>query len=327
MKNEGNGNSIKAFTRVRGAYDLERMAAARVIYVGAGGAASFIEELARAGVREHILIDPDTVSEENLATQQTYRRDIGRPKVDCIAERIQDINPGAIVTSYPLLLDDLDDAAFDRIINGPHSDGQRPAITLLCGLTDNFYAQARVNRLALQFGVPSLCAQVYQEGRGAEVTFTYPGVTPACHRCILSSRYDAFLRQGYQNTVTSDGTPIFATTRLNAIKGFVALAVLHHNTDHPRWGRMLSRIGKRNLLQIRMDPELPIPTFQRVFEGAEQASILFDETLWRPQEQEGLDTGYPPCPDCDGIGDLRKVMGKFHDTRIMPLYQEQREER
>src|SRR5205823_1388158 len=116
-------------------------------------------------------------------------------------------------------------------------------------------------------GLPSLCAQVYQEGRGAEVTFTYPGVTPACHRCILSSRYEAFLELDYQNTVTSNGTPIFATTRLNAIKGFVTLALLHHGTDHPRWGRLLTRIGKRNLLQIRMDPDLAIRTFGRVFES------------------------------------------------------------
>ena len=317
ISDDNSFDSAKTFARVQKAYDLERMAASRIIYVGAGGAASFIEELARAGVGEHILIDPDIVSEENLATQQTYRRDIGRPKVECIAERLQDINPGASVRTYPQLLDDLDDDAFEQLIRTPLSDGRPPAITLLCGLTDNFYAQARVNRLALQFGLPSLCAQLYFEGRGAEITFTYPGVTPACHRCILSSRYDAFLHEGYTNTVTSDGTPIFATTRLNAIKGFVALALLHYGTDHPRWGGLLTRIGKRNLLQVRMDPDLALKTFEHVFEGADQSSILFDETVWRSQDQEGIDTGYPPCPDCGGTGDLRDVFGTIEDTRIM----------
>jgi ThiF family protein len=310
-------DSIRTFARVQAAYDLERMAASRIIYIGAGGAASFIEELTRVGVGEHILIDPDIVSEENLATQQTYRRDIGRPKVACIAERIQDINPEAVIHTYQQLVDDLDDVAFKQLIKAPLSTGQPPTIILLCGLTDNFYAQARINRLALQFGLPSLCAQVYFEGRGAEVTFTYPGITPACHRCILSSRYDAFLKEGYHNTVTSNGTPIFATTRLNALKGFVALALLHHGTSHPRWGGLLTKIGKRNLVQIRMDPDLALSTFERVLEGADQSSILFDETVWRPQNQEGIDTGYSPCPDCGGTGDLRDAIGTFEDTRIM----------
>ncbi|HWS83981.1 MAG TPA: ThiF family adenylyltransferase [Ktedonobacteraceae bacterium] len=311
------------FARVQEAYDLERMAATRIIFVGTGGAAAFIEDLARAGIGEHVLIDPDIVTEANLATQQTYRHDIGRQKIVCLAERIQDIHPQAVVSTYPVLLDDLDDTQFSNIINAPLKNGQPPSVVLLCGLTDNFYAQARVNRIALHFGIPSLCAQVYYEGRGAEVTFTFPGVTPACHRCILSSRYNAFLKQGYQNKVTSDGTPIFATTRLNAIKGFVTLALLHHGTSHKRWGDMLLRIGKRNLLQIRMDPDLStilnLTTFEKVFSEADKSSILFDETIWRAQDQEGVDTGYLPCPDCDGTGDLRNAIGTFEDTREMRI--------
>ena len=82
-----------------------------------------------------------------------------------------------------------------------------PEITLVCGCTDNFYAQARVNRLALQFGLPSLCAGLYQYGQAAEISFTYPGVSPACQRCILSPRYKGYLERGYQNTVTSVGAP------------------------------------------------------------------------------------------------------------------------
>ena len=90
------------FQRVKGAYDLQHLAHCRVIIVGIGGATAFVEELARAGVGEFVLIDKDTVSETNLATQQVYRKDIGRPKVECLAERILDINPDALVFSYQL---------------------------------------------------------------------------------------------------------------------------------------------------------------------------------------------------------------------------------
>ena len=170
--------------------------------------------------------------------------------------------------------------------------------------------------------MPSLCAQVYQEGRGAEITFTYPGITPACHRCILSSRYRAFLERDYQNEVTSDGTPIFSTTRLNAIKGFIALALLHHNTGHPRWGNILKRISNRNLVQVRLDPDfattIGIDIFDRTFDGADESRLFFDETVWLPQKAECPENGYSYiCPDCGGRGDLGLSIGTLGDTRTM----------
>lgn len=313
-------NLAQTFNRVELAYNLDIMFSSRIICVGTGGAASWIEELARAGLGQFVLIDDDIVSETNLATQQTYRCDIGRPKVDCLAERIRGINPAAKVIALQKKLDELTDQEIDTLAH-EGIDGRSTRRTLICGLTDSFYAQARVNRLALQFGLPSLCAQVYQEGRGAELTFTYPGVTKACHRCILSSRYDYYLKQEKENTVTSHGTPIFSTTRLNAIKGFLTLAILHHGSNHPRWGHILKQIGNRNLIQIRMDPDftktIGISVFDRVFEKADQDRIFFDESIWLPQEEECPKTGSENCPDCGGTGFLRDSIGVFDDTRTM----------
>ena len=310
-----------AFVRVKGAYDLDRLRDCRVICVGTGGAASFIEDLVRSGVGQLVLIDPDVVSAANLATQQVYRGDIGRAKVRAIARRLRAINPDTVVVTRQMRLDDLDDLAFMRLALDPIK-GRAPAVTLLCGLTDNFGAQARVNRLALRFGLPSLCAQVYREGRGAEVTFTFPGVTPACHRCILSSRYQAHLEDGFRNDVTSDGTPIWSTTRLNALKGVIAMALLHHGTNHPRWGGLLARIGHRNLVQIRADPDiantLGLDVFDRVFGPGDRERILFDEAVWLPQKPDCPETGTRWCPDCGGTGDLREARRRFTDTREMP---------
>jgi proteasome lid subunit RPN8/RPN11 len=315
-----------AFDRVGDAYDLARMSRARVVAIGVGGAAAFIEDLARCGIGEFVLIDPDTVTPSNIATQQVYRKDFGRPKVTALAERLQDINPAARVRALARASGDLDDAAMHALCSQPLG-GPAPVVTLLCGLTDDFTAQARVNALALHLGLPSLCAQVWQEGRGAEITFTYPGLTPACHRCILAPRYTAYLSEGYVNDVTSHGTPIFATTRLNAIKGFLALALLHYPGDGQfpaeptRFTGLASRIGDRNLLQVRMDPDLVgnlgITTFEKVFHHSEHSSILFDETVWRRQHPRSGKNGEPPCPDCAGTGDLRTARGSFADTRTI----------
>ena len=307
----------ETFDRVRDAYDLPLMNDSRVLLVGVGGGADYAEMLSRAGVGQFVLIDPDEVTETNLATQQVYRRDIGRPKVDCVAERIRDINPATRTVALKKALDELSDDEIRRFSLDP-IDERRPRRTVICGLTDDFFAQARVNRLALELALPSLCAQVYKEGRGAEVTFTYPGVTPACHRCVLSSRYRYFA-EGGKNEVTSHGTPIFATSRLNAIKGFVTLAILHHGSSHPRWGGMLSRIGKRNLIQLRLDPDIArtvgIGVFDKVFEKADHERLFFDEPVWLPQDAESPETGHETCPDCGGTGDLRSVEGRLGDTR------------
>jgi ThiF family protein/JAB domain-containing protein similar to deubiquitination enzymes len=303
----------ETFRRVVGAYDLAHLRYCRVLIVGVGGAAGLAEDVVRAGVHEVVLIDPDTVSATNLATQQVYRRDLGRPKVEAVADRLRDINPAANVLALRKGFDEFSDAEIESLLG---LDLARPPIrTLVCGCTDAFFAQARVNRVGLHFGVPTLCAQVYAEGRGAEITFTYPGITPACHRCVLRSRYDAYLKNGYSNTVTSDGTPISSTTRLNSTKLFVALALLHHGTAHPRWGRTLERISNRNLIQLRLDPDLALPVFERVLCG-DRDRVFCDESVWLPQQPEGPMTGHAACPDCGGTGDLREAIGSLTDTRL-----------
>jgi hypothetical protein len=305
------------FKRVTAAYDLPRMQRTRIISIGCGGARSFLEDMARCGVGEFGLIDHDVVEEQNIATQQVFLEDIGRPKVDCIKERIMQINPDALVQTYRRSLDEFTDDDFDFFSSLPWV-WESPCfvrmsdITLLVAMTDNFYAQARVNRLGLQFGLPTLCCMLYQYGQAGEITITYPGVTPACQRCILSPRYKSYLERGYQNTVTSEGAPIFACTLINALCGMIALALLHHGTDHPVWGQMLTRIGNRTLVQIRMHPDAPYKAFEKVLSGADTSRLFFGEAVWLPQEPD------PKCPECGGTGDLRTAKGTFADTRIMP---------
>ncbi len=308
------------FDRVKEAYDLERMSQTLIVAGGTGGSAEWLEHMARCGVEQFYLIDPDTVSVTNMGTQQTYLKDVGRPKVDCIAERIKEINPSAKVLKTQRKLEDIPYEILRELII-EKSAHPRSHQTILCGFTDNFDAQAQVNLIALQLGIPSLCAQLYREGRAAEITFTYPGVTPACHRCMLSPRYKYYLEGGYENDVTSHGTPIFATAILNAIKGYIALAMIHHGSGHKRWGNTLERIENRSLVQIRLDPDisntLGMPTFDKVFKGANTEQLFFGEPVWIPQEPECPETGYPKhCPDCGGTGDLRDAIGTIKDTKL-----------
>src|SRR5262249_52713006 len=101
----------------------------------------------------------------------------------------------------------------------------QPQCVVLLALTDDFWAQARGHRLGLHFGLPTICAQEYEDGLGAEITYTVAGITPACHRCMTASRYKAYLEEGFKNDVTSHGAPIFAAEYLNAALGHVAASL------------------------------------------------------------------------------------------------------
>jgi len=346
----------ETFDRVAESYDLPLMQRSRIVNIGVGGAGQFLETLARCGIEEFVLVDFDTVALTNVATQHFNRNDVGRLKVAVVRDKILSINPNARVLALPLSLDALDDDVMDLLLheslpnvgafeaacadclrwllrNRRPSGGESPARTVLLGCTDSFFAQARVNRLGLQFGVPTLMAQVWPQAVCTEVTVSHPDVTRACHRCMLQSRYRAFLAEGArppQAVGSSQASSIWTTERLNALKGMLVMALLHHGTNHRRWGRWLERIGNRTLILTRVDPDLAqkmgFSLFDDVLAGADGNRMFADETIWLAQEPEDGSGGRPRCPECGGTGDLREAIGTFADTRTMPPIEENHNE-
>ncbi len=326
------GRRDEYLLRLAASHDLHRHDETRLVVTGLGGAQSFVRNAARMGYGEYVLFDPDHLSPSNVATQQADPRAIGRTKVDALAEDILAINPAAAVLAISGPIEAISDSQFDELLRLPlratalSSEGDdrmsKPRQAISFGLTDNFWANARTHRLGLHFGLPTVCAQEYVEGRGAEVTYTVPGVTPACHRCITSSRYRAYLQEGYVNDVTSDEAPVFAAEILNGVLGHILLALTYHGTDHPRWGGVIDRLGCRNLIRIRMDPDFDDHfgnTFEKRLRGANEVGSFFMlDSLFLPQTPDmGQSPTRPRCPDCGGYGDLGLVKGTFHDTRIM----------
>lgn len=314
--------------RVWEAYDPNVMASTRVIAVGVGGSMGYLEKMARMGTGQFVLIDPDTVEAKNIGTQDADPGDIGLPKVIALAQRLVRLNPQCHVWTVQARENVVADVGFHRLVREalPGGPATLPALTLLCAFTDNFAAQDRVQRLGLHFGVPTLAANVYAEGRGVEVSYAAPGVTSACIRCAQSSRYCAYLEDGYTNTVTSDRTPFLATDRLNESKQVVTLALLHALNplavpDHPatiRYRSWMDRIAHRNLLLTRLDPDLALPTFKRL-ESVRDGACVMDETLWTAPTPDGPDSPSGSCPDCGGTGDLADAIGTFVDTRVLTL--------
>jgi molybdopterin/thiamine biosynthesis adenylyltransferase len=90
-----------------GAAGQQRLAASKVLVVGAGGlAASLLPLLAGAGVGQITVLDPDRVEDHNLHRQTFFTMaDLGQPKAKVMAARLQALNPEVRVSAFVTALD------------------------------------------------------------------------------------------------------------------------------------------------------------------------------------------------------------------------------
>lgn len=95
---------MKRFARTErlvGPDGMEKLSAARVILFGVGGVGSWCAEaLVRSGILRLTIVDPDCVDESNINRQlPATSATVGRPKVEVLRERLQEINPDACITA------------------------------------------------------------------------------------------------------------------------------------------------------------------------------------------------------------------------------------
>lgn len=94
-------NRFSGIGRLYGADAMKKLRAAHVCVIGIGGVGSWaVEALARSGVGRLTLIDLDEVCVTNVNRQlPAIEGQIGRAKVEVMAERVAGINPGCEVAA------------------------------------------------------------------------------------------------------------------------------------------------------------------------------------------------------------------------------------
>lgn len=110
--------------RLIGEEALQKLKNSHVAVFGIGGVGGYVvEALARAGIGTLTLVDHDTVAESNINRQIiALHSNIGRYKVEVMAERIRDINPQAVVhacnTFYlPETAGEFDFSQYDYVVD------------------------------------------------------------------------------------------------------------------------------------------------------------------------------------------------------------------
>ncbi len=86
---------------------MDKLKKSKVAVFGVGGVGSFVcEALARAGVGTLIMIDHDDIDITNINRQlPALHSTVGKSKVECMKQRVLDINPDINVIAYKRLYD------------------------------------------------------------------------------------------------------------------------------------------------------------------------------------------------------------------------------
>jgi adenylyltransferase/sulfurtransferase len=219
-----------------------KLKSSRVLLVGAGGLGSPAAlYLAAAGIGTIGLVDFDVVDETNLQRQVLHgTRDIGRPKLDSAADRINDINPHVHVERFDTALTSqnaLDIAKdFDVIVDG----------------TDNFPTRYLVNDTCVLLGKPNAFGSVLRfEGQAS----VFAAENGPCYRCLFREPPPAGLvpscaEAGVLGVLPGLVGTIQATEAIKLILG----------AGNPLIGRLLlidALTMEFRTIALRKDPECP----------------------------------------------------------------------
>jgi sulfur-carrier protein adenylyltransferase/sulfurtransferase len=244
----------------------QKLKAARVLCIGTGGLGSPLAlYLAAAGVGTLGLVDFDVVDFTNLQRQIIHSTpDVGRPKLDSAAEKIEAINPFVDVQRFETRLssenamDIIRD--FDIVVDG----------------TDNFPTRYLVNDACVLSGKPNVYGSIFRFEGQASVFGAKDG---PCYRCL----YPEPPPPGLVPSCAEGGVLGILPGLVGIIQATETIKLILGSGD-PLIGRLLlvDALGmKFRELKLRKNPECPVcglhPTINELIDYQEFCGIRGEE--------------------------------------------------
>lgn len=220
-----------------------RLSKARVLLIGAGGLGSPAAlYLAAAGVGHLRIVDPDTVSLDNLQRQILFRTsDVGRPKTEAAQAALEALDPAvqleavtgkAAPEALPNLLDGV-----DVVLDG----------------CDDFDTRFAVNAAALAAGVPLVSGAVGRWDGQVGVFAPSLAAEAPCYQCFVPSAPPEVERCAEVGIVGALTGVVGSVMALEAIK-------LITRAGEPLIGRMMifdGLSGRARTVSLSKDPDCP----------------------------------------------------------------------
>jgi molybdopterin/thiamine biosynthesis adenylyltransferase len=260
------------------AWPLPDLAAAAITIVGAGSIGSAAAHaLAMYGTGTIRLVDDDRLLWHNLSRHQETRHDVGRYKVDALADALASRWPGT--TTVPLRLNVIGDA-----------DQMRPLFdrssVILCA-ADGVAPRRVVSHLARRSGMPAILACVLLDGAVGEVLRLrpWPG-----HGCLLCQRHQLIVNGSI------DPEPALDLAYGTGDRHRPMTAV---GSDLAMIGQLAAKLAVATILETaghydqRVAEEYAIAGLRRLPAAAEPFDVEPGQIRWLPAAPQ-----LPGCPTC-----------------------------
>ncbi|HVW79284.1 MAG TPA: molybdopterin-synthase adenylyltransferase MoeB [Alloacidobacterium sp.] len=245
----------------------QKLKAAKVLCVGTGGlGAPLTYYLAAAGVGTIGLVDFDVVDESNLQRQIIHStKDVGRPKIDSAAEKLEALNPYTRIVKHETMLTSANALEiikdYDIVADG----------------TDNFPTRYLVNDACVLSGnKPNAYASIFRFEGQASVFATEDG---PCYRCL----YPEPPPPGLVPSCAEGGVLGILPGLLGVIQATEVIKLILGQGD-PLIGRLLlvdSLNMKFRELKLRKNPDCPVcgthPTVKKLIDYQQFCGIFPEE--------------------------------------------------
>lgn len=164
-------SAIRDGLEARLSHHLPSRAPWKITVVGNGSVGSNIAEmLARSGVKDLTLVDPDHVAPENLSRTVYDASQIGQPKVAALKARLTSIAPDVAISTYD-----------DTITAVPRAVWTDADLVVMA--TDDTAAEAWLSHTLYGAEVPQVSAKMFAKADAGEIALVVPDRGTACLRC------------------------------------------------------------------------------------------------------------------------------------------------
>lgn len=168
------------FSRNKGILETPIMNSKRVVILGCGSVGSLVAmELARAGVGNFILADPDTMEYHNICRHQCGIEDVGDLKVNTLSRKLRNINPTVKIETFDGIIQNIPKEMLDRFCV--------PGETIFVGCADNRTADVYSNRISIYYGAAFLSIGFWERAFAGEIFYHIPNKNMPCYECALGT--------------------------------------------------------------------------------------------------------------------------------------------
>jgi len=247
----------------------------KVALLGLGSVGSTVAaQLAKAGINNLTLIDPDTLEVHNIIRHLCDLQDLGRFKIDAVKDKLLRINPDLNVTT---IANDFV-KKYDKISNIFEK------IDLLIVSTDTPDSRQLANIASIEFNIPAVYISLHERARTGSVYRIVPGKT-GCRSCVGDGKWgNEFIPGSTDYTDANNERDILFQPGLDTDISLVTM------------------LGVKMAISSLLNPEADI-----------SPELKTNYLFWNgyPEENESMikfvdGLGIPPNKECEICGSIKK---------------------